>query len=407
MINKILMVMGLLSGLTPLSAQRFVQQAALPAIDTSRLYNIILTPEIIAGSTGLGLPDIRIYENGSEVPYLLQQESDDYDLSSFREFEILENTQVVNGISTLLFRNTGKLDHFELIVKNAWVTKQLSISGSNDRNKWYAVTEDLSLDLNTASPDKSGTTLTKTIQIPTTDYQYYRLLINDSAAAPLNIIKLGRYNIIPVEASYLSVPAPALIKLKEVSPRQTALKIQFSGAYIIRKLSFNISAPALYHRQATLCTASGNTYIPQQQFTLTSNQPVQVVLNNPVKEKNLYLFIDNENNPPLQIAAVKAWQANTYLISYLEKGKAYILKVGDTSLQTPTYDLSYFVDKLDHVSYLHAGKLVRASTPEQAPAIISTIFKSKIWIWAGIAGINLLIGFLVFKLIKDMQQQKR
>jgi hypothetical protein len=409
MINKILMVMGLLTGFIPVSAQRFTQQAALPAIDSSRVYNIILTPKITGASKSAELSDIRIYEGKTEIPYVIQQEqNNDIDFKKkFVKFDILENKQTPNGISTLIFHNPQslKLDHFDMYIRNTWVRKQISISGSDDRKKWYAVTENFWLDLH-GQFDSGINRLIQTVQIPLTDYKYYCLSINDSATKPINIFEIGLYNLIAKEASYIPVPSPSLTKLKEITPKQTVLKLEFSEAYSIHKLTFDITSPNLYHRSATLSTARGNTYIPQQQFTLTSGQPVQIILNNAIKEKTLYLFIENKDNPPLQITDIKAWQLNTYLTAYLEKGKSYMLKTGDSSLQMPEYDFNYY-NSLVNIPTLTPGILRITATQEKSVIITPSIFKSKIWIWAGIAGINLLIGLLVFKLIKDMQKQKR
>jgi hypothetical protein len=387
MINNLRWCLLFLAGIQPAIAQ---QQAALPAITNNGFYNIALTPDIVAASTGNHFSDVRIYEGMAEVPYLLREESNTYD---FRAFQILENKQVIRGTSTLLFSNeTGlKLDHFEIIVKNTRVKKKISISGSNDKKTWYAVTEEEYFNPETATTDSSGTALISTIHIPVTDYHYYRLLINDSTTAPLNFIKLGRYNIISREVSYLPIPSPKLIKNK----------LQFDASYLINKLSFTITAPALYHRQATLSTASG----PVQQFTLVSGQPAEVVLDNAVKGNEFYLFIDNEDNPPLQISTINAWQANVYLTAYLEKGKTYILKVGDSTLSIPKYDLSYFTDTVKaDIPVLHAGKLTRNIN---APEIVYTFFKNRYWIWAGIIGINILLGTLAFFMFREMERKKK
>jgi hypothetical protein len=413
------LIVWLLAGVQPALAQDHVQQAPLPAIKTTGFYNVILTPEIVAGSTGKRFSDVRIYEGVKdnpvldameEVPYLLRQESGGYDHNSFREFQILENKQVPRGNSILLFSNEGKLDHFEMIVKNTWVRKKINISGSNDRKKWYAVTEEGYFNPETAATDSSGTALISTIHIPATDYRFYRLLINDSATAPLNFIKLGQYNIVSGEARYLPVPAPKLIVNN--ADKQTVLQLQFAAAYLVNKLSFTITAPALYHRQATLNiaikTSKGVNYIPQQQFTLSSGQPAEVVLDNAVKGKMLYLFIENEDNPALKIDSIHAWQANIYLTAYLEEGKSYILKIGDTTLLPPKYDLSYFTDSLGAaIPSLHTGKLTKSLTPGLVPPVFSGMFRNRYWIWAAMIAISTLIGTLAYLMIRELDKKKK
>jgi hypothetical protein len=405
------MMLGLLIGFMPVSAQHFSQQAKLPAIDSSRIYNVIVTPEITGASKSPTLSDIRIYDGETQIPYVLQQDEYDIDFSKkLINFDILENKQTPNGMSTLIFHNKQslQLDHFDMLIKNTWVKKQISISGSDDRKKWYAVTENFWLELNGSGLDTGRNRFIKTVQIPLTDYKYYCLSINDSTTKPLNIFEIILYNPIPGENTYAPVPSPSLIKLKETAPKQSIFGLKFSGAYSINKIAFDIASPTLYHRSATLCTLGREGYIPLQQLTLASNQPTQIILNSAIKEKALYLIIENEDNPPLQITAIKAWQLNTYLITYLEKGKSYMLKTGDMLLDKPVYDFSYGKGYNNQMPpTLHAGKLFEIPTPEKPAVTTPTLFRSNIWIWAGIAGINILIGFLVFKLIKDMQKQKR
>jgi hypothetical protein len=408
MINKLCLL--LLISIQPAIAQQ-QQQAALPAIPKDGFYNIVLTPDIVAACTDKRLADVRIYEGipkpmldaMSEVPYILRQESKGYDRQSFREFPMLENKQVIKGTSTLVFSNEAglKLDHFEIIVKNTWVKKKISISGSDDKKNWYALTNEKYFNPETATTDSSGTVLIGTIDIPVTAYRYYRLLINDSATAPLNFIKLGLYDIITEEANYLPIPSPVIT----TGP---TIKLQFGAAYLINKIAFTVTTPALYHRQVTLCTLNGNHFIPVQQFTLITGQPTQVVLDNGVKGKEFYLVVENDDNRPLQISAVNAWQANVYLTAYLEKGKSYIIKAGDTTLQLPRYDLSYFTDSLSgNIPVLHAGKLTQSASPGKVPEVITTFFRNMYWIWGGIVGITILIGILVSLMFREMERKKK
>lgn len=397
--RNILLTLGLLTGVLPVSAQR---KAALPDIPASGFYNITLTPEVIAASKGNDLADIRIFQGAMEVPYVLRKETDGFDPSSFKGFEVVENKQVPGGVSTFTFRNTLRLEHFELLIKNSWVQKQFTLRGSNDNKTWYALTQSALLDLAAASPDSSGTALIKTIYLPPVNYTYLQMLINDSADAPLNILGVGQYAVVPKTASYLPLPAPVITTHQIKSQHSTRVILDFKNTYIIDKLSFNITAPAFYHRELVL--RQPDNY---QQFTLSSDQPAQLLPETPLRTSRLELHIENGNNPPLEITAVTAFQANTYLTTYLEKGKQYSLEIGDSTLSSPDYDLSYFTANLGgNIPSLTSGKLSECKSTGTV-VTTGTVFNTKVWVWVGIAGIIVLIGFLAFRMINDMQKDNK
>jgi hypothetical protein len=58
------------------------------------------------------------------------------------------------------------------------------------------------------------------------------------------------------------------------------------------------------------------------------------------------VIVQNEDNPPLQLKTVNAWQQQQYLLAYLEPHESYSLTFGDTSLESPIYDLRYFKDSM-------------------------------------------------------------
>ncbi|HSC39632.1 MAG TPA: hypothetical protein VLD19_17225, partial [Chitinophagaceae bacterium] len=96
------------------------------------------------------------------------------------------------------------------------------------------------------------------------------------------------------------------------------------------------------------------------------------------------------DNPPLRFAAVAPFQLNRYLLAYLEKGKAYTLRFGDSTAQTPVYDLQYFKDSIGSaVMPLAYGKPERNKPEAPAPAPPGN--RWLIWVALGAACIVLLL----------------
>ncbi|MGO4289015.1 hypothetical protein [Chitinophaga sp. RAB17] len=415
--SKYILLLLLLTGGQVTAQQpgaKFTWQAALPPVAQSGFYHIALTPAVAAKLNNDVTPNFRIYQGSKEVPYLLQEQVGGYDVSSFESFEVTDNIRSAGKNSTIVFHNTNgyTLDHFEMVFKNARVIKTMRISGSNDNKNWYGVTDTFVFDPASAVQDSSSTTLVKTIGIPSSNYAWYQLIIDDSTSAPVFIEKIGRYRTNSRAKEYTPVPAPTVsIVAVDKYPRETRVQLNFDQPYLINKLSFNITAPALYRRRAVMMVErelfDGKKTIIQPEdiasFELSSDQPAQVVLPSPGNYRRLLLVVQNDDNPPLQFGAVSAWQQTIWLTASLQQGQSYLVKGGDVNLPAPVYDLAYFKDSVPaNIPLIQPEQPVNIAVAVTAEAT-PTVFKSKWWIWLGIIAIAVFLVFIAFKMLKEMQ----
>lgn len=396
---------------------RYTWQAALPSVPATGFYHIMVTPAIAARVNGRA--DFRILEGNKEVPYLLQEQVGGYTTAGFEPFEIADNIQVAGKQSTIVFHNANHytLDHFEMVLKNARVIKTMRISGSDDKKNWYGVTDAFVFDPASAVPDASGTIVVKTIDIPSSKYTWYQLVINDSTSAPVFIEKIGRYKSDSRATEYTAVPAPVMSTPEAAKyPRETHLHLKFDQPYLINKLSFNITAPALYRRRVEIVAmdSSESTIgkppvvhsIRLGEFNLSADQPAQVVLGNGGNYKELVLIVYNDDNPPLQFGAVNAWQQTIWLTANLQQGTAYVIKGGDAALLPPVYDLAYFKDSVPaSIPVIQPEAPVNIAVAAMADNKNSslTVFGSKWWIWAALIAIAVFLVFIATKMLKEMQ----
>ncbi len=184
-------------------SKEFSWQAVIHKVDRSGFYNILLDPALMAHSEAPDYADFRIYQDKkTEVPYLLRTAPIHYDIAAVRSFPVVENKQVANGTSSFIFSNeTGNpINYVTLMIKNSWVKKHMNVTGSNDLKQWYGLVPEFVFD--PANPQ---------ILLPSTDYKYLRLLINDSASAPLNITGAGQYYSEVKQTSQLAVPSGKMI----------------------------------------------------------------------------------------------------------------------------------------------------------------------------------------------------
>ena len=78
------------------------------------------------------------------------------------------------------------------------------------------------------------------------------------------------------------------------------------------------------------------------------------------------MVISNEDNPPIKITGIRAFQHAEYIIAYLEANKSYTLTFGDSLAQAPVYDLTYFKDSIGKQIPDGHGIGTREFTPRRA-----------------------------------------
>ncbi len=116
------------------------------------------------------------------------------------------------------------------------------------------------------------------------------------------------------------------------------------------------------------------------------------------------LTIDNEDNIPLKVTAVQAFQLNTYLLTYLQAGKNYFLNFGDSSVQAPKYDLEFFSDSANNnpseVSVGHMEKNNASQNKSTSSAKNNTLL---LWIIIGV--ILVVLCFFTFKMMEEVKKK--
>ncbi|ASZ14258.1 hypothetical protein CK934_26575 [Chitinophaga sp. MD30] len=393
----------------------FSWEAPVPAPVQPGFYRIAIGPAISAVAAKVTLQDLRLLRDGQQQPYILQQEGF-YDTTRFQALEIMERQRTPAQLTTVTFRGpeAGQeghtlLDQLVLQVKNTGVRKLLRVSGSNDGHEWYAISGWLLFDPESMNGTEGDQQVS--FRLPATDYTWYQLQVNDSASAPLYIEKIGRFLISTRPADYIPNPTPKLTKITAQNAQESIFRIDADAAYVIDKISIDISAPTLYRRPVVVAVAaedkshskSGPAYHPIAHFTLRPGQ-TSIQLPSPVKQQQLYLLVTDGDSPPLQIGRVHTFQQITYLVAYLEKGGTYQLKGGDAHLAAPVYDLTYFTDSLPaQLPVLLPGMIVQINGKEAAAT--PTVFQSKIWIWIGLILVIGLLAVISLRMLREMKQR--
>ena len=363
---------------------------------TSGFYQLTLSPQIIARCNA-NLSDIRLLdENGKTVPYVLQK---DLPTKYQRHFIAFESVPFTADSSTaLLVKSQGNtvIQNLSLTIKNNSVKRIINLLGSDDLKKWYAISEDIPVN-GAENPNK--TYYEQLLSFPASSYQYYKISIANKNKTPIKIIKAGIYSDDKVSGKYQELPVPSISQ--KDSGAISFIKLKFNDVFEIDKITLKFFAPKFFKRDIELSKIVNGQQEPFTDPVSFSLNPATFQINQTAKE--LGITILNNDNAPLKLTQITAYQLSQSLSSYLEAGKKYHVEFGDSSAKQPQYDLRFFTDSITKsVSVAQIGNITANINPAKA-----TVNKTKInytyVMWAAIAIILLILGFFTYKLMNEVK----
>lgn len=389
--------------------QSFEREASLAPVARDGFYNLLISPEI-SQHLNNDLSDIRIFDNQhKEVPYLLRVESPEYYAERFVEYEIVENQSKPRCCTSLMLRNASRtpINNIRLLIKNAEASREVSLLGSDDKKNWFSIKDNFIL---SAPQSTSATKEIEIVGFPWSNYEYYLLNIKDSTNAPLNILKAGYYEGQSSAGNFTTLP---LNVNAYDSAKRTFVEITLNSLQILDKLEIDVSGVKYYRRHAVISEKRVRTekngkrteyFSPIESFELTTGRKAIVELPH-ARAQHFRIEIANDDNPPLTISSIKAFQLNRYLAVWLTKDTPYTIQFGQPNLRPAVYDLSFFRDSIPkNIDIIEARDLKLLPTSSSAPA--ASFFTSKNIIWIAIVIVALVLGYMSIKLVRESANAK-
>ena len=386
----------------------FIQTQAQPvfrykaAIDTvlhDGFYQINLQPELAAGLQN-NMADIRLLDaTGKQVPYILKLDIPAFKESKFTPLSILSNKKESDNLVHVIIENASKrlLNELMLVIKNTAANRMVTLAGSDDNQNWYVIKENIYLaNFFSATAD----TFMQALVFPASSYRYFKIIFAGKNVLPVNIVRAGIYEETFINGKYLPLPHPVLLQ-KDSNDKYSYVFVKFNNYYFIDRLELQVKGSKFYKRMLEVYTGTVDHPVLLDNFILSPDTPPVYTIS--VKTNHLLLKIRNNDNPPLQIAGVSAFQLNRYLLAYLEKGSGHQLVWGDTAAIAPSYDLEAFKDSIgNNATVIGYGNSQKNILPvQQAPATNN----NKIWLWVAIAAACLVLLALTFKLTKEINKR--
>ena len=386
-------------------AQSFRVQATADAVRQSGFHRILLPPDVV-GHLNASLADIRLYDGRhQEVPYRLIRQAP-LKTTYFIDYEVVSKQSRAEVGTTLVIRNRAKnrINSLEIVVRNTNVGKKARLSGSPDARSWYALDNAIWLE---PSQNTTTTTDSKRLQFPLSDYEYYRLEVNDSLSTPLNILRAGYYIEKASGGTYSSISG-LTVSQRDSSNKRTYVHITRSTTARFDRLRILVQGSTPFRRRAELGQFHTkrlkrgrliNWFEPIRSIELSSLDSNEISLAS-LKAKDLYLVIDNADNPPLVVRTVRAYQLTTYLLANLTTSASpYTLKFSADDVATPVYDMTPFKGNTTEYSpiiYVREIKAIDTAEPKTAFFVDSWI------IWPALGIVLLLLGFLSYQMLQEM-----
>ncbi|TFF37133.1 DUF3999 family protein [Mucilaginibacter psychrotolerans] len=400
--SKLLLSMLLMVAGTGAFAQRAKYMAELPQPAASGFYHIALPPQILAKANA-GLSDVRITgPNGTTVPYLFGESLPiDKGTDVFVPFKQVGQVKQ-DTVTTFIVQNAAEstsIGQLVLKLRNMDVERRVILAGSDDLKNWYAIKEDITLTKAGDDAHSKGV-YEQLLSFPSSNYNFYRIRVNNLRRDPVAIIEAGIYRSQMIEKPAYW-PLEGLRFGQKDSAKVSRVFIKLADNYRVDRLWLSLAGAKYYQRAMRVYEVKGRYRNLLSETFITSSDETSLSLS--AKTNLLALEIDNEDNAPLKVTKVAAFQLQQSLIAYLDAGKNYQLGFGDTTAVTPNYDLRFFADsvkKLDNARVIMPGPVkVNPQQPIAKPA--SKSFPA--WaLWAIIVAVLTALGAMTFKMTKEV-----
>lgn len=387
------------------SAQSFRLEADVAPVRQSGYHRIALPPDVV-GRLNPDLTDLRLFDaDGREIPYVLNRQPPGQQRQSV-PFELVSQTTAARQTTLILRKQPHPtLYAMTLYVGNTAVSKRAQLSGSPDARQWYALRNDIRLD-----PITDQTTAALRIDVPASDYTYYRLVISDSLSAPLNIRRVT-YDSTVVQAGTYAPIDKLMFEQRDSSDRKTYCRLLRPEPARFARLALRIDNTEPYRRQAVVGLVQTSRdrrgqamrYVsPVQPFTLQHDQPARLDLTSELTGNELYVVIDNGDSPPLRITGVQAWQFSTYLTAKLTPDTRYQLRFSADNVAAPQYDLAFFRPALNTLPGsvdLTSIRVVGGSGD------VWGLLLPRWLIWVALGAVLLVVSLLTYRMLTDVDKR--
>jgi hypothetical protein len=292
-----------------------------------------------------GLADLRLFdENRREVPYLLVPPSPRGRVWSAGRVLPIAPTKKTSGFEVDL-GGAQPVDRLLLDGLPAPYLKRARLEGSGDRAHWtLLVGETTVFDL----PDDQLTR--EEIEFPAGEFRYLRVTWDDASSARLPLPRAARARKAaagqappPLHAPLAferTASEPGVSRYRITSPAPNlpivAIELSVGGGYVLRRARV-VESRLSGGEMVPVPLGSAVLRRALREGLAASDLRVPV---SPPRESQFELVVQDDNNPPLDLAGISAIFAELPWIYFeAERGQAILARFGSPKAEAPRYDL--------------------------------------------------------------------
>jgi hypothetical protein len=379
----------------------FLYKRKIDGISQQGWYSIAIPVNMFA-HLERSFSDIRIYSIAAtdtiEVPYLLKIQEEQVTEETI-ELPIYNKSKKNDILFFSFDTKSNAVNHLDLNFEEQNYNGLVKIEGSNDQVEWYElVDKQRILSISNQSVQYS----TSQVQFPNSNYRYLRVSIKSDIPLTLNNASFKHQHVKPgVIKKYKSVWEAK----NDNKYKQTIIDITISDVVPVNKIEIDASNDLDYYRSFTLEYASDSSktpkgwtvfYSPLEQGYLTSIDKNIYSFNFQLAKK-LRLTINNQDNAPLTINHISISGPEVKLLAHLKPGEVHLF-YGNKSLQSPSYDLARFEEKIPDTLSLATVRDEEAL--QNNVPITNPLITNKQWLWVVMLLAIGVMGFITFRMMQ-------
>ncbi|MGD0252604.1 MAG: DUF3999 family protein [Verrucomicrobiota bacterium] len=290
------------------------------------------------------LEDLRLYDDaGNELSYLIERP-----VPVVKVVQNVKSFRVsLNQNNTVIVLETGltqPLDDVALETPASGFLKPVLVEGSADGKRWQMLAQGQPI---FRQPDGANRLH---VFFPAGTWPWLRLTVDDQRTPPIPFT--GARIRVAVSEPAPGEWMPVTIAERHENPGETRLALDLGAANLsIASIQIETAEP-LFTRHATLAVPQVAEDTVREQAVgqgviyrvaiegQPASESLSVPLGGQVRSRELLLFIQNQDSPPLPITAVRVERRPVYLVFLARQAGAYHLLTGNSHCDAPSYDLA-------------------------------------------------------------------
>ncbi|WP_378176850.1 DUF3999 family protein [Aquimarina sp. SS2-1] len=401
------MILGLFLICSSIYGQMNTYDYKRPLSGITDNWHVVELPDEIFKKISSDFSDIRIFGITKEIdtieaPFLLKQ-NQPKNYSKKIDFEMINRSKNTQGtFVTFKVPIDQTINQIRLFFQEMNFDRLLALEGSQNLDNWFTIVDNYRI---LSIQNESATYDFTTINFPNSKYQYYRVFVKGSDAPQINSAQVTLKE--EVKGNYKIYNIKSVNTQEEKQSKRTVIDIELDNHVPVSYLKVNIKNNFDYYRsfrieylQDSIQKDNGWRYDYRNITSGILNSFEKNEFNfRSIITNRLRLTIDNQDNEALDIEAIEVKGFSHELLVRFTTPADYFLIYGNKNVLKPSYDLRYVTKVVpEKLTKVRLG--AEENIPKSPKEIVEPLIKNKVWLWAVMGVVILLLGGFTLMMMK-------